>query len=130
MAGRASAFEHTFDNSVNSGLRFLAEIIAWVAGPWVAAQVSVWLAIPAAVILVGLPSVFSTIGDKKQVLVPTPGPLRAALEFALYGVAAVAPWLVWPLWAGVIADIVVIGAIVLGVRRTKWLIAGAPANGG
>ena len=90
---------------------------------------ALWLAVPAVLILVGLPSLFSTVGDKKQVIVPTPGPMRVVLELALYSVAAVAPWLAWPLWAGVIADVVVVVAMVAGLRRTQWLLAGAPTYG-
>ena len=130
MSDASSSFEHPFDTPLSSGLRFLVEIIAWIAGPWAAAAVSPWLIVPAAVTLIGLPAVFSTAGDKKQVIFPTPGPPRVALELALYGVAAVAPWLVWPVWAGLVADLVVVAALVTGVPRTKWLLSGAPTIGG
>ena len=91
LTNRSSAFDHPFDNPPNSGLRFLVEIIAWVSGPWAVAKVSLWLVAPAVLLLVGLPSLFSTTGDKKQIIVPTPGPLRVLLELSLHAVAAVAP---------------------------------------
>ena len=36
---RTPAFNHPFDNPLNSGLRFLVEVVAWVAGPWAVAEV-------------------------------------------------------------------------------------------
>ena len=68
--------DHPYDTPLSGGLRFAVELIAWVAGPWAAAHVALWLAVPAAAVLVGLPSVFSTRGDKRQVIVATPGPVR------------------------------------------------------
>ena len=72
------AFKHPFDTHLSSGLRFSVEILAWVGGPWAVAQQSIWLAIPAVLILIGFPAIFSTSGDKKQVVVATPGPLRVS----------------------------------------------------
>ena len=122
-----SGFDHPLDTPLSGGLRFLAELIAWTAGAWAAATVSIWLAIPALVILVGLPAIFSTPGDKKQVIVATPGPLRVLLEFALHVVAIVCVWAVWPTWLAVASSIVVVAAIVVGLPRTRWLLSGAPS---
>ena len=83
-----------------------------MAGPWVAAQLSVWLIFPALLILIGLPSVFSTLGDKKQIIVATPGPLRVLLEIALHFVAVAGAWMVWPGWIACCATIIVLAAIV------------------
>lgn len=118
---------HPFDTPLSSGLRFLAEVIAWTAGTWAAASISPWLAIPALVILVGLPAIFSTPGDKKQIIVATPGPLRVLLEYALYVVAVVCVWAVWPTWLAVASTVVIIAAIVVGLPRTRWLLSGAPS---
>ena len=123
-----SDFKHPFDTPVSSGFRFLTELIAWVAGPWAASAVSAWLIVPVLVVLVGLPSIFSTPGDKKQIVVATPGPVRLLIEGLQYAVAAVAPWLVWPAWAAVICSMVVIVAIALGLSRMAWLVRGAPAS--
>ncbi len=100
-----------------------------MAGPRAAAQLSPWLIAPALVILVGLPAVFSTVGDKRQVLVATPGPPRLAIELGLHAVAAVAPWLVSPPWAAVAAGAIVLAALAPGVPRARWLLVGAPAVG-
>ena len=128
MGNKPSAFDHPFDTPVTSGLRFLVEIFAWVSGPWAAVQLSIWLAVPALVVLVGLPSVFSTRGDKKQVIVPTPGPLRLLLELGLHGVAVAGSWIVWPTWVAAVATLVVIAALLVGFPRSKWLLRGAPAE--
>ncbi len=120
-----TAFKHPFDTAISSGLRFLVEVLAWVAGPWAAAQHSLWFAIPAAVILVGLPAIFSTVGDKKQVIITTPGILRVLLELVLHAVAVVAAWLVWPDWLAAITTLVVIAGLATGIPRTKWLLQGA-----
>ena len=71
-------------------MRFLSELIAWIAGPWAVSLVSSWLVLPAIVVLVGLPSVFSTPNDKRNVVVSTPGLMRVGIELLLYSVAIVA----------------------------------------
>ncbi len=121
-----SAFEHPYDTPLSSGLRFLVELIAWVAGPWVAATVNFWLFIPVAVVLVGLPAIFSTRGDKRSVVVATPGPLRVVLELGLHAVAIVAAWVVWPAWVAIAATVAVVVALATGIPRTLCLLRGAP----
>ncbi len=49
-------FQHPHDTPLSSGLRFLSEIIAWVAGPWAVALVSQWL-IVIATVAAGLPRI-------------------------------------------------------------------------
>jgi len=117
-----------YDTATSAGFRFATELVSWVAGPWAAADLtgSGWAAIPALIILMGLPSVFSTTGDKKQVIVATPGPLRLVLEIVLMAVAAIAAWIVWPTWLAVVVSIAVAGAVVSGWLRAKWLLEGAP----
>jgi hypothetical protein len=126
MKERNAGFTSTFETPLSGGLRFAVELLAWVAGPWAMVGIAWWLAIPSVAVLVGLPAVFSTVGDKKHVFIPTPGPLRFALELVLYGVAAAAPWFVWPLWAAIVVDVVVVASLVVGVKRTRWLLSGAP----
>ena len=121
---RTSVFDHPLDTPLTSGLRFLAEVIAWVAGPWAAAQQSLWLVVPVSVVLVGLPAIFSTRGDKRQVVVATPGPLRVLLELGLHVVAVAAAWVVWPVWLAIVATVVVAAAIATGIPRTLWLLRG------
>ena len=119
------SFDHPHDTPVSAGLRFLVEVLAWVAGPWAAAEVSFWLVIPTIVVLIGLPAVFSTRGDKRQVLVPTPGPLRVVIELLLHAVAIATPWVVWPIPLAIATTIAVVAALLFGIRRLGWLVRGA-----
>jgi hypothetical protein len=119
-------FDNPVDTVLSASTRFAVEVIAWVAGPWAAAEVSVWLIAPAAMVLIGLPGVFSTVGDKRHVLLATPGPARVAIEWLLSAVAIGAPWLIWPEWLAAIAGGVTLLALAAGVTRMRWLLRGAP----
>ena len=121
-------FSHPYDTPISSGLRFLTELIDWVAGPWALSLISGWLVVPSVVVLVGLPSVFSTRNDKRQVVVATPGPIRVGIELLLYVVALIAPWLVWPPAVSCVAAGVVVASLVAGIPRTMWLMRGAPID--
>lgn len=127
MSDRTGPGPSPYDTWLSGGLRFLVELIAWVAGPWAAGKLfGGWAILPAAVILVALPAVFSTPGDKHQVIVPTPGPVRFMMEIDLGIVAAVSAWYVWPPAAAMLATAVVVLAQVAGWRRGRWLLRGAP----
>ena len=121
-------FRHPYDTPITSGLRFLTELIAWVAGPWALSLVSGWLVLPAVAVLVGLPSVFSTRNDKRQVVVGTPGPIRLGIELLLYSVALIAPWFVWPPAVSGVAAGIAFVSLVAGIPRTMWLMRGAPID--
>lgn len=116
---------HPYDTPVSAGLRFGSELIAWIAGPWLAYEWSSWASLPALVVLMALPGVFSTPGDKNHIVVPTPGPIRILIELLLYAVAAVAPWFVWPPWLALGCDLVVLSSTALGAPRFQWLATGA-----
>ena len=90
--------------------------------------VSKWLIVPVLIVLVGLPGVFSTPGDKRQIVVPTPGPARIGIEALQYLVAAVAPWYVWSDVASRISVGIVIASVGFGIPRFIWLARGAPAR--
>lgn len=130
MSDGGKAFTHPLDHPVSGALRFLAELLAWVAGPWAAATVSLWLVPPALLVLVALPAVCSTVGDKRQVVVATPGRARLMIEGALHAVAVLAPWVVWPPAGALAAGGVVAAAVLTGWRRSRWLWQGAPLGGG
>ena len=117
-----------YDTVLSGGSRFGVEVIAWVAGPWAAAQINVWLAIPVAIVLIAIPAIFSTPGDKKQVVVATSGPKRVRIEFSLQAVALAGAWVAWPAWLAVPCTVVVAVALFSGVPRTRWLLAGAPLD--
>ena len=118
-----------YDTPASSGTRFGIELVAWVAGPWAAAETigSGWVALPVLLVLMGLPSVFNTPGDKNTTGVATPGPIRIAIEMFLLAVAVVSAWVVWPVWAATLAAALGVVMLVTGLPRYRWLAAGAPS---
>jgi len=115
------------DTSLSGGLRFLVELITWVAGPWAIGRwLGVWAAGLALVVLVALPALFSVPGDKRQVIIPVPGAVRFTLEMDLGLVGVFAAWYAWPVSAAIAATIVVVLAQLTGWRRSRWLLQGAP----
>lgn len=123
--GPRASFSHPHDTPISGGLRFAVEVIAWVAAPWAAAEESWWLAVPVLVVLVCLPAIFSTPGDKREVVVATPGPIRIGIEVVLHAAAIAGAWLAWPFGVAAIATVAVIAAIFTGIPRLLWLWRGA-----
>lgn len=117
-----------YDTVASSSLRFVVELVAWVVGPWAVASSTgtAWTAVPTAAVLIGLSSIFSTPGDKNNVIVPTPGPLRLAIELFTIAVAVIGAWIAWPQWAAVIVTGLALADVVAGIPRTRWLARGAP----
>ena len=74
-----------YDTHLSSGTRFLIELAAWVAAPWAAAELwGGWAAVPTLIVLLALPSLFNTPGDKNQTSgFATPGPIRILIEMVL-----------------------------------------------
>ena len=124
-----SGIAHPFDTPLSSGFRFLSEIIAWIAGSWAAGLIHPAFAMVALVVLVGLPTVFTTKSDKRHMVVDTPEPGRVLVEMVQYLVAAIVPWLVWPNLLALACVLVVIASHFLGLPRTRWLLRGAPPGG-
>ncbi len=121
-------FSHPHDTITSGALRFSVEIIAWVAGSWYVSSVSYWLVVPTLVILVGFPAIFSTINDKRHVVIPTRGSMRVLIELILTIVALVAPWFVWPSIYSSFTSVVVIISLLVGAPRFWWLLKGAPST--
>ncbi|MFD6279961.1 hypothetical protein ACFWFI_31000 [Streptomyces sp. NPDC060209] len=118
------------DDRVPSVLRFSAELVAWVATPWALAAHSWLLAVLAVVVLIGLPTVFSTPGDKTQVIVPVPGAVTILLVLLQLAAAVVSAWPAWPAWAAVPASVLAAATLVTERRRWLWLLKGAAAPAG
>ncbi|MFC4017334.1 hypothetical protein ACFOW4_05170 [Micromonospora sp. GCM10011542] len=111
-----------------SGLRFATELIAWVATPWALWSVSVPLAVASLLVLVGLPTLFATRGDKPSVLVAVPGLVTIALVVLLLVAAMVSAWLVWPSVAAVMVTVLAVATVVAELPRWRWL-AGRRGDG-
>ncbi|MFD8780611.1 hypothetical protein [Streptomyces sp. NPDC059916] len=111
------------DDRVASALRFSSELVAWVATPRALWGQSWLLAVLAVTILIGLPTVFSTPGDKAQVLVPVPGSVTILLVLLQFAAAVTSAWLVWPVWAAVLVSLLVAASLVTERRRWRWLLS-------
>jgi hypothetical protein len=83
-------------------LRFVSEIVAWVATPWALAVHSPVLAGAALLLLIGLPAVFATPGDKVKVVVAVPGTVTIGLSVLQLLAAVVAAWAAWPVPVAVV----------------------------
>ncbi|MDI9887518.1 hypothetical protein QMZ92_24895 [Streptomyces sp. HNM0645] len=106
-----------------SGLRFLTELIGWMATSWALHQVGWAVAIAALVLLIGLPAVFGTPGDRPfDPPVAIPGAAMLLLVLLEVTAAAVAPWFAWPTWAAVVATALAATSVVLEQPRWRWLL--------
>jgi hypothetical protein len=107
-----------------SAPRFLVEVIAWVAAPWALVAYSIWLAVLADVLLIGLPTVFGMPGAKKQKNpVSIPARPAIALELLQPVAACVAAFAAWP---PIVASLVVAASLAacgLQLRRWRWMLA-------
>lgn len=124
MSNKKPKLLHPTDNAISASLRFVVELITWTSGPWLAFTIAPILAPAALIILIGLPSIFSTPGDKNVIVIATPGPIRFAIEMFLFAIAAIAPWMVWPNAIAAICSLLVVAAVIAGWRRFVWLITG------
>ena len=127
---RPAKFDNPLDTMLSGASRFAIEIVAWVAGPWSVADLTgTWLmTIPALAILVALPGVFSTKGDKKHVVVAVPGRIRLLIEIILAAVAIASAVLVWTVIGGIIDAGVAAVMFIAGAKRAKWLLSNDPPD--
>lgn len=109
------------DTYASATSRFVIEIVAWVAGPWWAFDMtgSWWIAVVSLVVLVALPAVFNVPGDKEFGGIAIPGVLRIAIELLLLTVAIAAAFAVWPTFVAV--SVAVIGVVMLATGRPRYL---------
>lgn len=116
------------DDRTASVLRFATELVAWVAAPWALSTYSWTLAVLSVVMLIGLPTVFATPGDKAQVLVAVPGWVTVLLVLLQLVAAVVFSWLAWSGW--VAAPVTVLAAVTCFTeqRRWRWLCRPEPAR--
>lgn len=107
---------------VASALRFIVELIAWVATPWALASHSVVLAVVSVVVLIGLPTIFATPGDKARVIVPVPGWGTILLVVLQLAAAAVAAWFAWPVGVAIVVWVLVAACVVTELPRWRRLL--------
>jgi hypothetical protein len=109
------------DDRLASVFRFATELVAWIATPWAIASRSVPLAVLSVVVLIGLPTLLSTPGDKRNVIVAVPGPVTIALVLVQLAAAVVAAWVAWPAFAAVPVTVLAAITVVLELPRWRWL---------
>ncbi|TDD42263.1 hypothetical protein E1286_31090 [Nonomuraea terrae] len=110
------------DDRVASAFRFATELVAWVATPWALAATSVPLAVLSVAVLIGLPTVFSTPGDKRSVIVAVPGFVTIALVVLHVLVAVAAAWAAWHAIAAALVTVLAVVTVVLELPRWRWLL--------
>jgi len=120
QAGRSPAGRPPGHDTVRGGVRFLTEIVAWVATPWALWQHSIPLAIIGVVLLIGLPAVFSTPGDRPggDGPVAVPGIVTVILVLVQLVAATTAAWAIWPWWLA--AGVTVLCLVVIGTEQPRW----------
>ncbi|MDC2956293.1 hypothetical protein [Streptomyces gilvifuscus] len=112
------------DDRRASVLRFATELVAWIATPWALWPYSPPLAVLAVVLLIGLPTVFATPGDKANVVVAVPGWATVLLVLLQLVAAVVSAWWLMPVWAAVLVSLLAAATLVSEGPRTRWLLAG------
>ncbi|PZE64693.1 MULTISPECIES: hypothetical protein [unclassified Curtobacterium] len=109
---------------LRGGLRFLAELVAWVAVPWTLWPHSPVLAIAAVLVLVVPPAVFGTPGDRPggDPPVAAPGAVTIGSVLAHLVGAVVAAWAVWPTAVAIAVTVLCIAVVVSEQPRWRALV--------
>lgn len=121
MSHRAAAESCAPANRPGAALRLVAEVVAWIAVPWALWKVSEEWALAAVVLLISLPIVFTTPGDRGNQMVPVPGGFTIAIDALVFLAAVVAAWVAWPAVAAFAVSVLVVAAIAAQWRRWRWL---------
>jgi hypothetical protein len=104
-------------------MRFATELVAWVATPWVLFGHSWLLAALSVVVLIGLPTLLSTPGDKANVIIAVPGWVTILVVLLQLAAAVICSWLAWPVWAAVPVTVLAAATLVTERRRWRWLLS-------
>jgi hypothetical protein len=109
---------------LGAGLRFLGELVAWVAVPWALWPHSPVLAIAAVLVLVVPPAVFGTPGDRPggDPPVAVPGAVTIASVLAHLVGATAAAWAVWPTAVAIVVTVLCIAVVVSEQPRWRALV--------
>ncbi|MEU1387745.1 MULTISPECIES: hypothetical protein [unclassified Nonomuraea] len=124
ISGRFARSGPRPDDRVASVFRFASELVAWVAAPWALLPGSVWQAVLSVVVLIGLPTVFATPGDKRGVPVAVPGFVTVGLVALQLVVAVAAAWVAWHAVVAAVVTVLAVVTVVLELPRWRWLLTG------
>lgn len=102
----------------------MTELIAWVGAPWALWSHSIALAVGAVVLLIGLPALFSTPGDRPggRTPVSVPGIVTILLVLIQLVAATTAAWVIWPTWAAALVTVLCVIVLVTEQPRWRWLL--------
>lgn len=116
---------------VRGGMRFAGEVTAWVCTPWALWSHSIPLAIGAVLLLIGLPAVFSTPGDRPggDAPVAAPGIVTILLVVLQLVAAAASAWALWGTW--IAATVTALCMVVPFTELPRWrvLLSPTPRSG-
>jgi hypothetical protein len=104
--------------------RFAAELVAWIAAPWALATHSPVLAGVVLLLLIGLPTVFATPGDKTKVIVAVPGWVTVGLVVLQLLAAVFGSWAAWPLPVALVVWALTIATTYRELPRWRRLTGG------
>jgi hypothetical protein len=107
---------------IGSALRFATELLAWIATPWALAPHSVPLAVLSVIVLIGLPTLFSTPGDKRHVIVAVPGVVTILLVLLQLVAAVASSWLAWAPAVAVVVSLLAAATVVTELPRWRRLL--------
>ncbi|MUK00641.1 hypothetical protein GM708_01060 [Vibrio cholerae] len=119
-ATRAPQHRPPGHDNVRGGFRVAAELIAITATPWALWQHSIPTAITAVVLLIGLPAIFSTPGDRPggDTPIAVPGIVTILIVLAHLVAATISAWTIWPWW--IAAAVTALCAAVIATEQTRW----------
>lgn len=105
---------------LRGGMRFAGEVTAWVCTPWALWSHSIPLAIGAVLLLIGLPAVFSTPGDRPggDASVAVPGIVTILLVVLQLVAAAASAWALWETW--IAATVTALCLVVPFTELPRW----------
>ncbi|GLY19906.1 hypothetical protein Kisp01_69200 [Kineosporia sp. NBRC 101677] len=104
----------------SGGLRFLTELIAWIAAPWALWPHSILLAIGVVLLLIVPPAIFSTPGDRPggDTPIAVPGAVTILMLLSHLVAATAAAWALWPTWIAV--AVTTLCVVVVITEQPRW----------
>jgi hypothetical protein len=124
MSERAATSPNlTGQGRIPAVLSVVTELIAWVTVPWGLAHHSVVWSVVSLLVLIGLPAVFGTPGDKKQVMVAVPGVVTIAFMVMQLAGAVWGAEMMLPRWALAAVCVLAVVTIVAEIPRWRWLVS-------
>ncbi|WP_369184825.1 hypothetical protein [Streptomyces sp. Y1] len=101
-----------------TGLRAGLELVGWIGLPIALWPHSVPLAIGVDVLLIGVPALLQTPGDKPGTIIAVPGWVTVLMVLAQLAGAVCAAWLLFPAWAAVPVGLLALACC--GTELPRW----------